>query len=127
MRCAVSRIFPRSVMTSACASGPSPFAHVFSTAALTGLSGWGHGRPSGGSSLVWRREVGVPVHELPVAVDAPVDVGDPNHHVAHWAAFDADVSALEADCVGEVSAGGHDGMLHVHGIGSGEAASDPAH
>src|SRR5579864_2276794 len=64
------------------------------------------GRLSGGAiSLIWGREVGVPVHELPVAVNAPVDMGDPDHHVARRPAVDADLAALETDCVGEVSAG----------------------
>ena len=69
----------------------------------------------------------MPVHELPVAVNAPVDVGNPDHHVPRRAAIDADMAALEADCIGEVSAGSDDGVLHAHGIGAGKAASDPAH
>ena len=102
---------------------------AISRAGRPGVTGWAcAGRlAGGGASLIRRREVGVPVHELPVAVDAPVDMGDPDHHVARRAAVDADVAALEADRVGEVSAGGDDGMLHVHGIGAGEAAADPAH
>jgi hypothetical protein len=53
-------------------------------------------------------EVGVPVDELPVAVDATVDVGDPEGHVTQRAAVDADMAPLEAGRVGEVSAGGDD-------------------
>ena len=47
--------------------------------------------------------------------------------VARRPAVHADVAALEADRISEVSAGGDDSMLHVHGTGAGEAASDPAH
>src|SRR5215471_5423618 len=49
-----------------------------------------------------RGEVGVAVDELPVAVNAPVDVGNPEHRVAHRAAVDADMAALKAHRVGEV-------------------------
>ena len=42
-------------------------------------------------------------------------------------ALDADTAALEADRAGEVSAGGNDGVLQLHCVGAGEAASDPAH
>ena len=69
----------------------------------------------------------MPVHELPLTVNAPVDVGDPEHPVAHRAAVDADMTALEADGVGKVSAGGDGSVLYVHGIGAGKAASDPVH
>jgi AcrR family transcriptional regulator len=48
----------------------------------------------------------VPVDELPVAVNAPVDVGDAEGHVTRRAAVDADMAPLEAGRVGEVSAGG---------------------
>jgi hypothetical protein len=51
------------------------------------------------------------VDELPVAVDAPVDVGDAEGHVTRRAAIDADMAPLEADTVGEVSAGGDDKVL----------------
>ena len=89
--------------------------------------GAGAGRLSGGGiSLIRGREVGVPVDELPVAVDAPVDMGDPDHHVAQRPAVDADMAALEAGRIGQISAGSDDSVLHVHGIGAGEAASDPA-
>jgi hypothetical protein len=49
-----------------------------------------------GIPLIRRWEVGVPVHELPLAVDAAVDMGDPDYHVARRAAVDADVAPLEA-------------------------------
>jgi len=65
----------------------------------------------------------VPVGKLPVAVNAPVDVGDSEHPVAHRAAVDADVAALEAHRAGEVAAGGDDRVLQVDGIGAGEAAA----
>ena len=68
----------------------------------------------------------MPVDELPVAVNAPVDMGDPDHYVARRPTVDADMAALEAGRIGQVSAGGDDSVLHVHGIGAGEAASDPA-
>src|SRR5215471_15440841 len=74
------------------------------------------GRPSGGC-LTWigRGEVGVPVDELPGAVDALVDVGDLEGHVMPRAAVDADMAALEAGRVGEIAAGGDDEVLQVHG------------
>ena len=53
----------------------------------------------------------MPVDEFPVAVNAPVDVGDPEGHVAPRAAVDADMAALEAGRVGEISAGGDDKVL----------------
>jgi hypothetical protein len=68
----------------------------------------------------------VPVDELPLAINAPVDVGDPEHPVAHRAAIDADMAALKADRVGQVPAGGDDGVLYVHDIGAAKAASGRA-
>jgi hypothetical protein len=61
----------------------------------------------------------VPVDELPGAVDAPVDVGNPEGPVTQRPAVDADMASLEADRVGEISAGGDDKMLRVYGIGAG--------
>jgi hypothetical protein len=58
-------------------------------------------------------------------VDAPVDVGDPKRHVTPRAAVHADMTALEADRVGKIAAGGDDEVFQVHGIG--EPARDPAH
>jgi len=46
----------------------------------------------------------VPVDELPVTVDVPVNVGDPEGYVTRRAAFDADMAPLEADRVGQVCA-----------------------
>ena len=69
----------------------------------------------------------MPVDELPVAVNAPVDVGDPEGHVTRRTAVDADTAALEAGRIGEISAGRDHKVLQVHGIGTGEPASDPAH
>jgi hypothetical protein len=62
----------------------------------------------------------MPVDELPVAVDAPVDMGDPDHHVTQRPAVDADVASFEADRIGQISAVGDDSVLHVYGIGAGE-------
>jgi hypothetical protein len=65
----------------------------------------------GGISRIGRGEVGVPVDELPVAVNAPVDVGDPESHVTPRAAVDADMHPLEADRVSHISAGGDDVLV----------------
>src|SRR6516165_2344865 len=76
---------------------------------------------------IGRGEVGVPVDELPGAVNAPVDVGDPEGHVTPRAAVHADMTALEAGRVGEVPTRCDDEVLQVHGAGAGEPACDPAH
>jgi len=55
----------------------------------------------GGISLIRRGKVGMPVDELPVAVNAAVDMGDPDHHVARRPSVDADMAPLEADRVGQ--------------------------
>jgi hypothetical protein len=64
----------------------------------------------------------MPVDELPVAVDAPVDMGDPDHHFTQRPAVD--MASFDADRIGQISAGGDDSVVHVHvhGIGAGEAA-----
>src|SRR5689334_18356629 len=77
--------------------------------------------------LIRRGEIGMSVEQLPVAVDASVDVSESNHHLSPRTAIDADVGALEADRVGDVSAGRDDGVLHAHAISAGEAAADPLH
>src|SRR6516164_2615442 len=60
-------------------------------------------------------EVGVPVEELPGAAGAPVEVGDPQGHVAPRAAVDADVAAFQARGVGQIPAGGDGEVLQAHG------------
>ena len=76
--------------------------------------------------LIRRSEIGLPAHELPLAANAPVGMGNPDHHVPPRPALDADPAALEADRVGLVSAGGDNRVLYLHRIGAGEAAPDPA-
>src|SRR5262249_56891134 len=84
------------------------------------------GRPSGGClPRIGPGEVGVPVNEVPLAVDALVDVGDPEGHVTPRPAVDADMTALEAGRIGEISAGGDDEVLQVHCAVAGEPASVP--
>ena len=55
------------------------------------------------------------VDELPVAVNAPVDVGNPQGHVTRRAAVDADVAAFQARGVGQIPAGGDGEVLQAHG------------
>src|SRR5262245_16738227 len=61
--------------------------------------------------LFLRGEVRVAVDEAPLALDAPVDVGDPDPHWPRGPAVHDDLAALETGGVSEVAAGEHDGVV----------------
>src|SRR5687768_8237502 len=81
--------------------------------------------PGCSASRVLRGMVGMAVHEPPLAVDPPQDVGDAQGHGRGRATVDADLYLFVTDGVGEVAAPVDDLVARTAPDAVGEPRRDP--